>query len=66
MIHEEIQSKAINDELNPEQERLEEIQQTKNQINRIKQKIKKADTDEEKERLFDMLRDQENHLDLIK
>lgn len=63
---EEIQPKAINDELNPEQERLEEIQQTKNQINRIKQRIKKADTDEEKERLFDTLRDQENHLDLIK
>ena len=53
---EDIQEKAMQDELNPEQER---------HLKHIRERVCKAETDEENEHLFDVIRDAENRLDIL-
>lgn len=62
---EDIQEKAMQDELNPEHERLEEKEALERHLKHIRERVHKAETDEENEHLFDVIRDAENRLDIL-
>ena len=62
---EDIQEKAMQDELNPEQDRLEEKEALERHLKHIRERVRKAETDEENEHLFDVIRDAENRLDIL-